>query len=95
MGVCAGIRKLSVMALLFSSRLQTTTAKVYTSTSSPGVGATSTPAVPTQSTDDVVSVGVGGAVIALIAAAVIVISVTVCLRKRNSKVTNDVMVKSS
>ena len=94
MGVCAGIRKLSVMALLFSSHLQTTTAKMYTSTSSPGVGATSTPAVPTQSTDDVslyVSVGMGGAVIALIAAAVIVISVTVCLRKRNSKVTNDVI----
>ena len=67
---------------------------VYTSTrqySSPGTGATSTPAVPTQSADDgailslYVSVGVSGAVIALIAAAVIVISVTVCLRKRNNK----------
>ena len=94
------IRKLSVMALnlLSSSHLQTTTAMscaVYTSTKQ---CSTSTPAVPTQSTDDVslyVSVGVSGAVIALIAAAVIVISVTVCLRKRNSKVTNDVIYQSS
>ena len=59
---------------------------------------TSTPAVPTQSTDDGaihVSVGVAGAVIALIAAAVIVISVTVCLRKRNSKHVNVTTYQSS
>ena len=87
------------MTLLSSSHFQTTTAttfSVYTSTkqySSPDIGAT-TSAVPTQSTDDgailslYVSVGVSGAVIALIAAAVIVISVTVCLRKRNNKHVN-------
>ena len=56
---------------------------------------TSTPAVPTQSNGILplyVSVGVGGA---LIAAAVIAISVTVCLRKRNKKVTNGVIYQSS
>ena len=77
---------------------------VYTSTkqcSSPGTGATSTPAVPSQSADDgailslYVSVGVSGAVIALIAAAVIVISVTVCLRKRNNKHVNATIYQSS
>ena len=92
------------MTLLSSSHFQTTTAMtfaVYTSTkqySSPGIGATSTPA---QSTDDgailslYVSVGVSGAVIALIAAAVIVISVTVCLRKRNNKHVNVTIYQSS
>ena len=77
---------------------------VYTSTkqcSSPGTGATSTPAVPSQSADDgailslYVSVGVSGAVIALIAAAVIVISVTVYLRKRNNKHVNATIYQSS
>ena len=85
------------MTLLSSSHFQTTTATtfaVYTST----IGATSTPA---QSTDDgailslYVSVGVSGAVIALIAAAVIVISVTVCLRKRNNKYVNATIYQSS
>ena len=92
------------MTLLSSSHFQTTTATtfaVYTSTkqySSPGIGATSTPA---QSTDDgailslYVSVGVSGAVIALIAAAVIVISVTVCLRKRNNKHVNVTIYQSA
>ena len=95
------------MTLLSSSHFQTTTATtfaVYTSTkqySSPGIGTTSTSAVPTQSTDDgailslYVSVGVSGAVIALIAAAVIVISVTVCLRKRNNKHVNVTIYQSS
>ena len=95
------------MTLLSSSHFQTTTAAtfaVYTSTkqySSPGIGATSTSAVPTQSTDDgavlslYVSVGVSGAVIALIAAAAIVISVTVCLRKRNNKHVNVTIYQSS
>ena len=84
--------------LLSSSHFQTTTAMpcaVYTSTKQ---CRTSTPAMPTQSTYDVslyVSVGVSGVVIALIVAAVIVISVTVCLRKRNIKVTNDVIYQSS
>ena len=77
---------------------------VYTSTkqcSSPGTGATSTPAVPSQSADDgailslYVSVGVSGAVIALIAAVVIVISVTVCRRKRNNKHVNVTIYQSS
>ena len=77
---------------------------VYTSTkqcSSPGTGATSTPAVPSQSADDgailslYVSVGVSGAVIALIAAVVIVISVTVCRRKRNNKHVNATIYQSS
>ena len=92
------------MTLLSPSHFQTTTATtfaVYTSTkqySSPGIGTTSTSAVPTQSTDDgailslYVSVGVSGAVIA---AAVIVISVTVCLRKRNNKHVNVTIYQSS
>ena len=76
------------MALLSSSHFQTTTA----------------PAVPSQSVDDgailslYVSVGLSGVVIALIAAAVIVISVTVCLRKRNNKrmnITDNVAYQSS
>ena len=95
------------MTLLSSSHFQTTTTMtfaVYTSTrqySSPGIGTTSTSAVPTQSTDDgavlslYVSVGVSGAVIALIAAAVIVISVTVCLRKRNNKHVNVTIYQSA
>ena len=105
MGVCAQIRKLSIYSftLLFTlpDNHNNVLCSIYLQCSSPGTGATSTPAVPTQSTDDgailslYVSVGVSGAVIALIAAAVIVISVTVCLRKRNNKHVNVTIYQSA